>query len=162
MKMSIYSNSNANHCTFRDVFLGQCFHILNYHILTFYTSHLFVLPGVQAQLKFLTAWGRVLHGRLGRSVVLDCTTNDPNATVELFHMGRKLTVQPGVLTNVGGLFTIIKATVRSAGPYTCKAANQAGSPIQKFAPLILSHGELYMYQSYSSLNSCNTSSKYCA
>ena len=98
-----------------------------------------MLPGVQAQFKFLISWKFITAGHLKSIVKLDCTTNDPDARTELWKIpGKNLT---GVLPRDGDIYIINSATVFDAGSYRCRAFNKAGNTISKNTVLFLSQGK---------------------
>ncbi|XP_078371752.1 hemicentin-1-like isoform X1 [Oculina patagonica] len=86
-------------------------------------------PGAGA-LKFLNPPAIVLQGFLGLNIDINCTTDNPNATVSLLHTKNfvtwtERTVEPNKLILNGQVFTLLYLVVGDGGRYNCKAT--AGS-----------------------------------
>ncbi|KAL9970792.1 hypothetical protein ACROYT_G023222 [Oculina patagonica] len=77
-------------------------------------------------LKFLNPPPIILHGFLGLNTDINCTTDDPNATVSLLYSKNFITwsertVEPNKLILNGQVFTLMNLVVGDAGKYNCKA-----------------------------------------
>ena len=94
-----------------------------------------------------------LHGFLGMNVDINCSTDDPNATVSLLHTADRVNwiekpLEPGKLVLNGQVFTLLNLAVNDGGRYNCKATNgkQTIRWPQMYGTLLLSSGELLIGQ----------------
>lgn len=83
--------------------------------------------GVDA-LKFLNNPPQVLSGFLGMNAIINCTTDEANATVKLFYSKNFVTYQeralsPEKLHLNGQVFTLLNLGVNDGGKYRCTATN---------------------------------------
>ncbi|XP_015772820.1 PREDICTED: hemicentin-2-like isoform X2 [Acropora digitifera] len=85
-------------------------------------------------LKFSGKLDQFASAYLGYSMDIDCTTDDPTASVVLLHnqgsgplTERPLT--PNKLILDGQVFTVLNITVSDGGQYACRAADQSGTTI---------------------------------
>ena len=79
-------------------------------------------------LKFLSQPPFVLHGFLGMNVDINCSTDNPNATVTLLHQPSftfwvEKPVTPNKLILNGQVFTLLNLVVGDGGSYNCKATD---------------------------------------
>ena len=87
-------------------------------------------------LAFLSTPPQVIRGRLGKEVVIDCSTNDNEATVSLlrkphpFAHSRELKPKANKLTKERQVFTVLNIDIGDAGIYSCAATNKANQTIQ--------------------------------
>ncbi|XP_068720911.1 vascular endothelial growth factor receptor 1-like isoform X1 [Montipora capricornis] len=63
----------------------------------------------------------------GLNASIDCTTDDPNATVTLLHFGEERPLRENKIVLNEQVFTVLDLTVSDFGPYKCKATSQSGS-----------------------------------
>lgn len=63
----------------------------------------------------------------GLSASIDCTTDDPNATVTLLHSGVERPLRENKIVLNEQVFTVLNLTVSDGGIYKCKATSQSGS-----------------------------------
>lgn len=81
--------------------------------------------GVEA-LKFLSPPAPALPALLGFNMVINCTTDEPNATVKLLHQPTftnwvERVVTPNKLILRGQVFTLLNVIVSDGGRYNCEA-----------------------------------------
>ena len=80
-------------------------------------------------LAFLKKPPIFLRSFLGLNLKINCSTDDPNATVSLFHRKNlfdtpvERTPSPNRVSKIGQVFYILNLIVHDAGVYTCKANN---------------------------------------
>ena len=114
-----------------------------------FNNCLFSATGVGA-LRFLNDPEMILVGHFGYNVDFNCTTDDPNATVSLFHSPQfgpltERPLTPGKLILNGQVFTLINLVRSDGGMYACKATSESGETIQwpfGTGRLLLSQSEL--------------------
>lgn len=88
---------------------------------------MFLTAGVDA-LKFLNSPPQVLNGFLGMNIDFNCSTNNANATVQLFHSrnfitSTERTLSPEKLHLNKQVFTLLNLGVKDSGQYKCKATD---------------------------------------
>ena len=95
----------------------------------------------------------ILYGILGMNVDINCSTDDPNATVTLLHTTDYVNwiekpLEPGKLVLNGQVFTLLNLIVSDGGKYNCKATNgkQTIQWPQMYGMMLLSSGELLIRQ----------------
>ncbi|PFX21499.1 Leucine-rich repeats and immunoglobulin-like domains protein 2 [Stylophora pistillata] len=103
------------------------------------------VDGVEA-FKFLNTPSQVLSGFLGMNIDINCSTNDPYATVQLFHSKdfatyTERTLCPEKLHLNKQVFTLLNLDVKDAGQYNCKATDR-----QQTIEWPSSHGLLFLSQ----------------
>ena len=90
-------------------------------------------------LAFLKQPQVIIRGYLGQNVVVDCSTNDEEATVVLLYKRHplaafnELELKPDKLSRKGQAFTLLNLERRDAGMYSCEASNR-GSRIIRWPP----------------------------
>lgn len=122
----------------------------NYRFLTVVLLDVCLPAGVGA-LKFLSDPPFAMIGYMGMNVDINCSTNDPNATVTLLHQASFLTwvektVTPNELILTGQVFKLLDLVVSDGGRYNCKATDGTDAirwPTFK-GMLVLKPGELNM------------------
>ena len=96
--------------------------------------------GVRA-FKFLKNPPQFLTSYVGRNLDFSCATDDPNATVSLWHSSNFITwteklVTPNKLALRGQVFTLLNLVLLDGGQYRCKATSQSGQTIQSNAAFV--------------------------
>lgn len=87
-------------------------------------------------LAFLSKPPQVIRGRLGQDVVIDCSTNDNEATVSLlrkphpFAHSTELKPNANKLSKERKVFRILNIDIGDAGIYSCAATDKANQTIQ--------------------------------
>ena len=87
-------------------------------------------------LAFLSKPPQVIRGRLGQDAVIDCSTNDNEATVSLlrkphpFAHSTELKPKANKLSKERKVFRILNIDIGDAGIYSCAATNKANQTIQ--------------------------------
>jgi len=106
------------------------------------------VPGIGA-LKFLSPPAQVLPALLGMNEDINCTTDEPSATVRLLHQPTftywvERTVTPNKLILRGQVFTLLKVNVNDGGRYNCKATykNQTIRWPTVYGMALIGHGKL--------------------
>ena len=87
-------------------------------------------------LAFVKKPQNVLKGYLGQKVLIDCSTNDEDATVFLLHRRHpfvaftELKPKENQLLKKGQVFILLNLDLRHAGFYACEAKNKANNRIR--------------------------------
>ncbi|KAJ7377513.1 hypothetical protein OS493_028496 [Desmophyllum pertusum] len=103
-------------------------------------------------LKFLSYPPFAMIGYMGMNADINCSTNDPNATVTLLHQASfttwvEKTVTPNELILTGQVFKLLSLVVSDGGRYNCKATDGTNTirwPTYK-GMLVLKPGSLPSY-----------------
>ena len=100
-------------------------------------------------LTFLSPPVPVLHALLGMNMDINCTTDEPSATVKLLHQPRftywvERPVTPNKLLLRGQVFTLLNVIVSDGGRYNCEATykNQTIRWPVTFGMAVIRQGEL--------------------
>ena len=109
-------------------------------------------------LKFLQDPPQLQASHVGWSVDYNCTTDDPNATVQLLHSRdfgvsyNVLPVTPNKLLLRKQVFTVVNLILLDGAYYKCKATDQSGQTIEwKTGSVLFVQAGLYEYFEYSKL-----------
>lgn len=93
----------------------------------------------------------ILHGYMGQNLVINCSTNDKNATVTLLHRRHSNVAfterkpEANKLSMKGQVFTLLNLDLREVGEYSCKADDKANNSIRwpvNTGYLLLSRGKV--------------------
>ena len=123
--------------------------------LKLHLGHVYFAVGMEA-FKFLNTPSQVLSGFLGMNIDINCSTNDPYATVQLFHSKdfakyTERTLSPEKLHLNKQVFTLLNLDVKDAGQYNCKATD--GHQTIEWPS---SHGLLFLSRRRWNTNTCTT------
>lgn len=102
-------------------------------------------------LAFVKKPQNILKGYLGQKILINCSTNDQDATVSLLYRRHpfvafvKLKLEEKKLLKKGQAFELLNVGLRDSGFYACEAKNEANDKI-RWPPgtgyLILNEGEV--------------------
>ena len=97
---------------------------------------LFIVNFFAEPLSFLVKPDVILHGYQAHSLTLNCSTNDRNATVSLYHRHhplapfreRKIDAKKVLLK--GQVFTLLNLSLKDQGTYACEAKTEENESIR--------------------------------
>ena len=102
-------------------------------------------------LAFVKKPQNILKGYLGQTILINCSTNDQDATVSLLYRRHpfvafvELELEEKKLLKKGQAFELLNVGLRDSGFYACEAKNEANDKI-RWPPgtgyLILNEGEV--------------------
>lgn len=87
-------------------------------------------------LSFLVKPDVILHGYQAHSLTLNCSTNDRNATVSLYHRHhplapfRKRKIDAKKVLLKGQVFTLLNLSLKDQGTYACEAKTEENESIR--------------------------------
>ena len=98
-----------------------------YRPLIFTNQFLFIVNFFAEPLSFLVKPDVILHGYQAHSLTLNCSTNDRNATVSLYHRHhplapfRERNIDAKKVLLKGQVFTLLNLSLKDQGTYACEA-----------------------------------------
>lgn len=107
-----------------------------FQLHTTYKSIFFIVNFFAEPLSFLVKPDVILHGYQAHSLTLNCSTNDRNATVSLYHRHhplapfreRKIDAKKVLLK--GQVFTLLNLSLKDQGTYACEAKTEENESIR--------------------------------
>lgn len=107
-----------------------------FQLHTTYKSIFFIVNFFAEPLSFLVKPDVILHGYQAHSLTLNCSTNDRNATVSLYHRHhplapfreRKIDAKKVLLK--GQVFTLLNLSLKDQGTYACDAKTEENESIR--------------------------------
>ena len=107
-----------------------------FQLHTTYKSIFFIVNFFTEPLSFLVKPDVILHGYQAHSLTLNCSTNDRNATVSLYHRHhplapfreRKIDAKKVLLK--GQVFTLLNLSLKDQGTYACEAKTEENESIR--------------------------------
>lgn len=107
-----------------------------FQLHTTYKSIFVIVNFFAEPLSFLVKPDVILHGYQAHSLTLNCSTNDRNATVSLYHRHhplapfreRKIDAKKVLLK--GQVFTLLNLSLKDQGTYACEAKTEENESIR--------------------------------